>query len=116
MVEREARLQSAPMFHIWAPVGLPRLFPLETGHFRAKPEAARLRQKEVGEPAWRSRPSWWLIATGDLIIPPDLQRFMSKRAGSKVVEIEGHHAIYVSNPTAVAELIQTAVTELMSGG
>jgi pimeloyl-ACP methyl ester carboxylesterase len=67
---------------------------------------------EVGEPAWRSRPSWWLIATGDLIIPPDLQRFMSKRAGSRVVEIEGNHAIYVSNPTAVAELIQTAVTEL----
>jgi pimeloyl-ACP methyl ester carboxylesterase len=71
---------------------------------------------EVGEPAWKSRPSWWLIATGDLIIPPDLQRFMSKRAGSKVVEIDGNHAIYVSNPTAVAELIQTAVTELRSAG
>jgi len=69
---------------------------------------------EVGEPAWRSRPSWWLIATDDLIIPPDAQRFMSKRAGSRVVEIDGNHAIYVSNPTAVAELIQTAVTELRS--
>ena len=69
---------------------------------------------EIGEPAWRSRPSWWLIATGDLIIPPDLQRFMSKRAGSNVVEIAGNHAIYGSNPTAVAELIQTAVIELRS--
>ena len=55
---------------------------------------------EVSEPAWRSRPSWWLIATDDLIIPPDLQRVMSKRAGSKVVEVPGNHAIYVSNPTA----------------
>jgi pimeloyl-ACP methyl ester carboxylesterase len=69
---------------------------------------------EVSEPAWKSRPSWWLIATDDLIIPPDLQRFMSERAGSKVVEIPGNHAIYVSNPTAVAELIQTAIGELMS--
>lgn len=69
---------------------------------------------EVGEPAWRSRPSWWLIATDDLIIPPDAQRFMSKRAGSSVIEVGGNHAIYVSNPTAVAELIQTAVTELRS--
>ena len=42
-------------------------------------------------------------ATADLIIPPDAQRFMSKRAGAKVVETEGNHAIYVSNPTAVAE-------------
>jgi pimeloyl-ACP methyl ester carboxylesterase len=68
----------------------------------------------VGEPAWRSRPSWWLIATDDLIVPPDLQRVMSRRAGSKVVEIAGNHAIYVSNPTAVAELVQTAVAELTS--
>ncbi len=69
---------------------------------------------EISEPAWRSRPSWYLIPTGDLIIPPDAQRLMSKRAGSTVVEIEGNHAIYVSNPTAVAELIQTAVAELRS--
>ena len=69
---------------------------------------------EISEPAWRSRASWYLIPTGDLIIPPDAQRFMSKRAGSTVVEIEGNHAIYVSNPTAVAELIQTAVAELSS--
>jgi pimeloyl-ACP methyl ester carboxylesterase len=71
---------------------------------------------EVTEPAWRSRPSWWLIATDDLIIPPDAQRFMSQRAGATVVEVPGNHAIYVSNPTAVAELVQTAVTELMSAG
>ena len=71
---------------------------------------------EVSEPAWRSRPSWYLVATADRMIPPDAQRFMSKRAGATVVEAEGSHAIYVSKPAPVAELIQTAVTELRSAG
>jgi pimeloyl-ACP methyl ester carboxylesterase len=69
---------------------------------------------EISEPAWKSRPSWYLVATADRMIPPDAQRFMSKRAGSTVVEAEGSHAIYVSKPAPVAELIQTAVTELRS--
>ena len=71
---------------------------------------------EISEPAWKSRPSWYLVATADHMIPPDAQRFMSKRAGSTVVEAEGSHAIYVSKPAPVAELIQTAVTELRSAG
>ncbi len=71
---------------------------------------------EISEPAWKSRPSWYLVATADRMIPPDAQRFMSKRAGSTVVEAEGSHAIYVSKPAPVAELIQTAVTELRSAG
>ncbi len=71
---------------------------------------------EISEPAWRSRPSWYLVATADRMIPPDAQRFMSQRAGSTVVEAEGSHAIYVSKPAPVAELIQTAVAELRSGG
>jgi pimeloyl-ACP methyl ester carboxylesterase len=69
---------------------------------------------EVSEPAWKSRSSWYLVATADRMIPPDAQRFMSKRAGSTVVEAEGSHAIYVSKPAPVAELIQTAVAELRS--
>jgi pimeloyl-ACP methyl ester carboxylesterase len=71
---------------------------------------------EISEPAWRSRPSWYLVATADHMIPPDAQRFMSKRAGATVVEVEGSHAIYVSKPAPVAELIQTAVAELRSAG
>jgi pimeloyl-ACP methyl ester carboxylesterase len=71
---------------------------------------------QISEPAWKSRPSWYLVATADHMIPPDAQRFMSKRAGSTVVEAEGSHAIYVSKPAPVAELIQTAVTELRSAG
>ena len=60
------------------------------------------------EPAWRSKPSWYLVATNDRMIPPDAQRAMSKRAGSTVVEVEGSHAVYVSQPQAVASLIATA--------
>jgi pimeloyl-ACP methyl ester carboxylesterase len=62
----------------------------------------------ITQPAWRSKPSWYLVATHDRMIPPDAQRAMSKRAGSTVVEVEGSHAVYVSQPQAVASLIETA--------
>jgi pimeloyl-ACP methyl ester carboxylesterase len=63
---------------------------------------------KISEPAWRAKPSWYLIATDDKMIPPDAQRAMSKRAGSTVVEVKGSHAIYVSQPGAVAKLIEEA--------
>jgi pimeloyl-ACP methyl ester carboxylesterase len=62
----------------------------------------------VREAAWRTKPSWYLVATDDKMIPPAAQRFMSKRAGSTVVEVAGSHAIYVSQPNAVATLIKSA--------
>src|SRR5881409_3961046 len=62
----------------------------------------------ISEAAWRTKPSWYLVATEDRMIPPPAQRFMSKRASSKVVEVSGSHAIYVSQPDAVATLIETA--------
>ena len=63
----------------------------------------------VSEPAWRSKPSWYLVATEDRMIPPPAQRAMSARAGSTVVEVAGSHSIYVSQPAAVADLIQAAI-------
>jgi pimeloyl-ACP methyl ester carboxylesterase len=63
----------------------------------------------VSEPAWRSKPSWYLVATDDRMIPPPAQRAMSARAGSTVIEVAGSHSIYVSQPAAVAELVRTAV-------
>ena len=63
---------------------------------------------KISEPAWKKKPSWYLIATDDKMIPPDAQRAMSKRAGSTVVEVKGSHAIYVSQPKAVASLIEQA--------
>src|SRR5947199_1394079 len=62
----------------------------------------------ISEPAWKTKPSWYLVATEDKMIPPQAQRFMSKRAGSTVVEVAGSHAIYVSQPNAVASLIENA--------
>jgi len=65
----------------------------------------------ISEPAWRSKPTWYLVATEDRMIPPPAQRFMAKRAGATVVEVAGSHAIYVSQPTPVAKLIATAAKE-----
>jgi pimeloyl-ACP methyl ester carboxylesterase len=65
----------------------------------------------ISEPAWKTKPSWYLVATDDKMIPPPAQRFMSKRAGSTVVEVAGSHAIYVSQPNAVAALIERAAIE-----
>ena len=62
----------------------------------------------ISDPAWRTKPSWYLIATEDRMIPPAAQRAMSDRAGSTVAEVAGSHAIYVSQPAAVADLIQQA--------
>jgi len=66
----------------------------------------------ISEPAWKTKPSWYLVATDDKMIPPAAQRFMSKRAGSTVVEVAGSHAIYVSQPNAVAALIEKAAREV----
>src|SRR5918999_515045 len=60
----------------------------------------------VSEPAWRKKPSWYLVATDDRMIPPPAQRSMSERAGSAVTEAPGSHSVYVSLPEAVAEVIR----------
>jgi pimeloyl-ACP methyl ester carboxylesterase len=64
----------------------------------------------ITEPAWRIKPSWYLVATEDRMIPPPAQRAMSERTGSSVVEVAGSHAIYLSQPAAVAALIEQAAT------
>jgi pimeloyl-ACP methyl ester carboxylesterase len=69
----------------------------------------------ISEPAWRSKPSWYLIATDDRMIPPPAQQFMSKRAGATVVEAKGSHAVYVSQPSAVAAIIEEAARATSAG-
>jgi len=69
----------------------------------------------ISEPAWKKKPSWYLVTTEDKMIPPDAQRAMSKRAGSKVVEVNGSHAVYVSQPQAVASIIQKAAKGVTYG-
>jgi pimeloyl-ACP methyl ester carboxylesterase len=62
----------------------------------------------ITEPAWKTKPSWYLVATEDKMIPPPAQRQMAARAGATVAEAAGSHAIYVSKPEAVAALIAKA--------
>src|SRR5947208_9579216 len=70
----------------------------------------------ISEPAWKAKPSWYLVTTEDKMIPPPAQRFMSQRAGSTVVEAKGSHAIYVSQPGAVATLIGEAARGVTTAG
>jgi hypothetical protein len=64
----------------------------------------------ITQPAWRTKPSWYLITTEDKMIPPDARRAMSKRAGSTVVEVKSSHSVFLSHPQAVAHLIEQAAT------
>ena len=66
----------------------------------------------VTVPAWKSRPSWYLVATDDKMIPPPAQQFMAKRAGATVAETRGSHAVYVSQPEAVASVIRQAAKQI----
>ena len=62
----------------------------------------------INEPAWKAKPSWYLVTTEDRMIPPDAQRQMAKRANAVVVEVKGSHAIFISHPQAVANVIEKA--------
>jgi pimeloyl-ACP methyl ester carboxylesterase len=64
----------------------------------------------ITEAAWRVKPSWYLVASDDRMIPPPVQRSMSERAGSTVAEASGSHSIYLSQPAAVAALITQAAS------
>ncbi|MDQ0468489.1 pimeloyl-ACP methyl ester carboxylesterase [Labrys wisconsinensis] len=65
----------------------------------------------ITEPAWKSRPSWYLVATDDRMIPVDVQRMMARRAGARTADHAGSHAIYVSQPAAVAKFIEAAASQ-----
>ena len=67
----------------------------------------------VGEPAWKTRPSWYLVSADDRMIPPPAQRDMAARAGAKVTESPGSHSIYVSHPDAVAALVEEAAVAVL---
>lgn len=66
----------------------------------------------ISDPAWRHKPSWYLLVSDDRMIPPLLQRTMAERAGATIAEVPGSHAIYVSQPAAVAGLISQAAGSL----
>lgn len=74
-----------------------------------RPASERAFSESTGQPAWRSLPSWAVIATGDKAAGSDVVRSMATRAKATTVEVEGSHAIMVSQPQAVADMILTAV-------
>jgi pimeloyl-ACP methyl ester carboxylesterase len=85
--------------------------PLEQAQFMADsqvPWGVDALAGAVSEPAWRSKSSWYLVATDDRMIPPPAQRAMAERAGANVTEASGSHSIYLSQPQAVANLIKQA--------
>jgi pimeloyl-ACP methyl ester carboxylesterase len=63
---------------------------------------------QVSRPAWRTKPSWYLVATDDHMIPPPAQRAMAERAGSTVSQVSASHSLYISQPRATADLIKQA--------
>ena len=68
----------------------------------------------VSEPAWKTKPSWYLVATDDRMIPPPARRAMAERAGATVTEAPGSHSIYLSQPQAVADVIRQAAAGVSS--
>ena len=67
----------------------------------AGPVGRRRARRAITEPAWRTKPSWYLVATDDRMIPPAAQRAMAERTGATVAEVAGSHSVYVSQPEAV---------------
>ncbi|MFE9930987.1 alpha/beta fold hydrolase [Streptomyces sp. NPDC005533] len=82
---------------VWATQGAPR---------------AEVLGSTVAEPAWRTKPSWFLVTTQDRAVNPDLQRFAAERMGATAVEVESAHVPMLSRPEAVLDLIRTAVRSL----
>jgi pimeloyl-ACP methyl ester carboxylesterase len=68
-------------------------------------------QGTITQPAWKTKPSWYLVATDDRMIPPPAQRFMSQRAGATFIEVSGSHSVYISQAAAVATFIARAAKE-----
>lgn len=70
--------------------------------------AAAVASAPVTQAAWKTKPSWAVVSTADRTVNPELQRWMAKRAGSKVTEIKGSHAAFIAHPAEVAKVIEQA--------
>ena len=77
-------------------------------HTAQQPVAMSVFADVMGTPAWRSLPSWYLVATEDEAIAPDAERMFAQRMGAETVEVASSHVAMVSHPDAVVELIEAA--------
>jgi pimeloyl-ACP methyl ester carboxylesterase len=80
----------------------------EVLHAAQQPIASSTFAQPMGVPAWRSLPSWYLVATQDEAIPPDAQRMFADRMGATTIEVPSGHLAMVSHPDETAQLIKTA--------
>jgi len=103
--------QDAGRFHRSFGADLPGDLAAFMAHAQA-PWGVEAAASPVTDPAWRARPSWYLVATEDRAIPPESQRAMAVRAGSEVTELAATHAVYITQPEQVADLIERAAQGL----
>ena len=73
------------------------------------PPAADLFNAPMGTPAWKTKPSWFIVGKNDRAVPPDLERFVSKRMGARTIELDSSHCPMLSQPAAVVDMILQAV-------
>jgi pimeloyl-ACP methyl ester carboxylesterase len=85
-------------------------------HAAQQPVAMSVFEDVMGTPAWRSLPSWYLVAMDDEAIDPDAERMFAKRMGAEAVEVASSHVAMVSHPDAVVELIDAAAKQAADGG
>ena len=67
-----------------------------------------------GPPAWKTLPSWYMVATDDQMIPPQAEEFMGKRIGAEICKVASSHAAMVSHPKEVADLVTLAANSVAS--
>ena len=68
----------------------------------------------MGTPAWKTKPSWYIVGKNDKAVPPELERFVSKRMGAQTIELESSHCPMLSQPNAVVEMIVKAASGVLS--
>jgi pimeloyl-ACP methyl ester carboxylesterase len=93
--------------------------PLDVSHFMAQaqvPISTDAFTHKVTAPAWKTKPTWYMVATADRSINPDQERMMAKRANAKTVEVNSSHVAYMSHPKETAKLIEEAATSVQSAG
>ena len=74
------------------------------------PPAADLFNAPMGTPAWKTKPSWFIVGKNDRAVPPDLERFVSKRMGAHTIELDSSHCPMLSQPQAVLDVIMQAAS------
>jgi pimeloyl-ACP methyl ester carboxylesterase len=80
-----------------------------------QPVAAAAFQDVMGVPAWRSVPTWYMVATADEAIPPDAERQFATRMGATTIEVPSSHVAMVSHPDEVTQLIEAAAKAVTPG-